>query len=701
MEKISVIVPMYNAGDYIEACLNSVRAQSCPSWELLVIDDGSTDQGPALCRELAAQDSRIRLISQKNQGVSAARNQGLAAAKGEYLFFLDSDDAIHPGLLEALLSQAAERQADIAFCRSAGLNDRELEAALLNSEKTGDLPWSFGEGAKAQEWFHRENLLNGMQQIGGKLVRRAFGEGLAFSSQLTNGEDTLFIYELMRRKPRIAYSPQAWYYYRKRPDSLTHAAGSLENPLRFQALRTIRDREYQEGNQAFALAWERRLAYLLAHSRGQVKAPSEAWKEQAREALAHPLFSRLDRGMRLTLRLACSAYPLLRLVQGAAALRRSLRERLYMEDVDTGILTFHCSDNFGAMLQCWGLKKYLTDHGVRADVVPYEPPFLTGRHWLIPYVPGKRPLGQRLFSIAGGTLAHLAMGRDFFRKRRNMRAFRKTYLVSGRRRRFRFAPGLRRLACRRYVVGSDQIWNPAITCGLRKAYFGAFDSPRKEKVVAYGASFGGSRPDARYDQEFARLLSHVDVVSLRESAGRDYVRQFRPDPVQVLDPVFLLGKEAWQQAEKLPAQKEYVLVFVTEKDPALYDYARSLARETGLRVVELKASKWSAEPDFIEDYAAGPGEFLGYVHQASYVVTNSFHGTAFSILFEKQFIAFLHSSRGERVQNLLQVHGLEDRLYRQEEPNGIHRPVDWARVRARTEEWAGKSKAFLAEHVFL
>ncbi len=695
MEKISIIVPMYNAEEWIQACLHSVISQSYPNWELLIVNDGSTDQGPALCQKLAQQDNRINLIYQENQGVSAARNRGLATAKGDYLFFLDSDDAIHPQLLENLVSKANSCKADIVFCRSVCLDDTTLKVTT-----TGFPCWSVVQGEKAQAWFHQENLLNSIQQIGGKLVRRVFGKGVAFSRELFNGEDTLYIYELIERKPTIAYSSQGWYFYRKRLGSLTHTVQALEEPRRFEALRLIRDRELGKGNRSSALAWERRLAYLLAHSRGQVKTPPPAWTEQAREALAHPLFSELDKGMQITLRLAYSAYPVLRVAQKVANCRRSLRQWWCMEGIDTGILTFHCSDNFGAMLQCWGLKKFLIDNDVRADIVPYEPPYLIGRHWLIPYTPGGQCLSQKLLSAVGGTFAHLAMGRDFFRKRRNMKAFRTRYLTEKRRRKIHFLPGLKRLTCRQYVVGSDQIWNPEITCGLRNAYFGAFNNTHKKKVVAYGASFGGDRPDSKYDRQFAALLNNVDVISLRESAGIAYVQQFRPKPVlQVLDPVFLLNKETWQQVEKLPAQKKYVLVFVTEKDQALYDYARSLAKQYELAVVELKASKWSAEPDFVEDYTAGPSEFLGYIHQASYVVTNSFHGVAFSIIFEKQFMAFLHSSRGERVLNLLQIHGLEERFYRPAELNEIQRPVDWDQVRARTEEWAGKSKEFLAKHV--
>ena len=98
MNKISVIIPMYNAEPFIRQCIRSVTDQTYRNLEILVIDDGSVDKGPAICRELAEADGRIMLLRQENQGVSAARNTGIDRACGEYVFFLDSDDAIHPRL---------------------------------------------------------------------------------------------------------------------------------------------------------------------------------------------------------------------------------------------------------------------------------------------------------------------------------------------------------------------------------------------------------------------------------------------------------------------------------------------------------------------------------------------------------------------------------------------------------------------------
>ena len=102
MKRVSVIIPMYNAESYIRQCIHSVISQTWDNLEILVIDDGSTDRSLEICEELGRIDGRIRILTQKNRGVSAARNRGMEAAVGEYVFFLDSDDAIHPLLIEAM-----------------------------------------------------------------------------------------------------------------------------------------------------------------------------------------------------------------------------------------------------------------------------------------------------------------------------------------------------------------------------------------------------------------------------------------------------------------------------------------------------------------------------------------------------------------------------------------------------------------------
>ena len=102
MPEISVIVPVYKAEAYLHACIDSILSQTFSGFELILVDDGSPDGCGAICDDYAARDSRVRVIHQKNQGQAAARNHALAAAEGEWVCFVDSDDAVHPQMLERL-----------------------------------------------------------------------------------------------------------------------------------------------------------------------------------------------------------------------------------------------------------------------------------------------------------------------------------------------------------------------------------------------------------------------------------------------------------------------------------------------------------------------------------------------------------------------------------------------------------------------
>ena len=112
---VSVIVPVYQVEQYLEACVRSVLAQTCPDWELILVDDGSPDKSGAICDAFAKEDPRIRVIHQENQGLAAARNRGIEAAGGEQLLFLDSDDTWDPDLLEALLKAQQAEEADLVM----------------------------------------------------------------------------------------------------------------------------------------------------------------------------------------------------------------------------------------------------------------------------------------------------------------------------------------------------------------------------------------------------------------------------------------------------------------------------------------------------------------------------------------------------------------------------------------------------------
>lgn len=303
MKKISVIIPVYNAERYIEQCLWSVTGQTYGSLEIIAVDDGSADDSAAVCGRLAETDGRIRVLRQKNSGVSAARNLGLNAATGEYVFFLDSDDAIHPRLLEEMLWQAEENHAQLVFCGyrkldsdrlgavleaasgSAGEAQREAvsgseektqrgtaygtveEPALPEtgrgrksdcpevSERAGRARCLAADEAGTEEWFHVK-YTDTFSGIGGKLIlREAVGE-LRFDRGLINGEDTFFLYQMVRNRVRSVYCLEEWYYYRMHGESVTSSAGTARRMGYFESAVRIRDGEYGRGNAEHAMRWE-------------------------------------------------------------------------------------------------------------------------------------------------------------------------------------------------------------------------------------------------------------------------------------------------------------------------------------------------------------------------------------------------------------------------------------------------------------
>lgn len=137
MPLVSVIIPAYNAEDYISQCLSSVLSQTLSVIEVIVVDDGSTDRTASIVEELTHRDGRIRLIRQENQCAGVARNKGMEVAEGKYLYFLDADDWIEPDSLEKLCSSAESLGSDIVVARSEGFDNQTGETWLIDYALNG------------------------------------------------------------------------------------------------------------------------------------------------------------------------------------------------------------------------------------------------------------------------------------------------------------------------------------------------------------------------------------------------------------------------------------------------------------------------------------------------------------------------------------------------------------------------------------
>ncbi len=217
---ISVIIPVYKVEQYLRRCVDSVAGQTHGNLEILMINDGSPDGSAAICEEYAQQDSRVRVIHQQNQGLSAARNTGLDAATGEYVAFVDSDDWIELDMLAALLAGLLEHGADIAGCapipevedgiavqfpslRSDAtallLGREDALVELLRDQRLRNFSWSY---------LYRADLFGGVR----------FPHGKRF-------EDIHTTYQLFMRASAVVSLPLAKYHYRIRKGSITQGGG--------------------------------------------------------------------------------------------------------------------------------------------------------------------------------------------------------------------------------------------------------------------------------------------------------------------------------------------------------------------------------------------------------------------------------------------------------------------------------------------
>ncbi len=225
MDLISVIVPVYNSEKYISECVESVCTQTYSLLELILVDDGSSDNSREICMKISEKDSRIQLIQVDHRGVSAARNVGIKVAKGSYLIFLDSDDVIHPQLLEKLYSLQKKEGSVIATEGRCNVKGKKLCIPL---EWHTDI-----REAEGRESIHLDNekaieyLLEGKAEstlyvIGGKMIRRDMLKDIRFDEKLSQGEDTLFLYRLLEEGADVSVLLRNWYYYRMHHDGISN-----------------------------------------------------------------------------------------------------------------------------------------------------------------------------------------------------------------------------------------------------------------------------------------------------------------------------------------------------------------------------------------------------------------------------------------------------------------------------------------------
>lgn len=387
--------------------------------------------------------------------------------------------------------------------------------------------------------------------------------------------------------------------------------------------------------------------------------------------------------------------------------------------IKVGIITYHFPYNCGAALQCLALQTKLEELGYEACVINYRPWYHQNR-----YTPLKNPIyyaGKRFRDPAKGFFDRMKHAIDgFLRTVHSWRTYRKVSVKDKKFRTFlreniketKVYRSLQKLQkdppdCDIYISGSDQLWNCGLTGGtFDSAYFLNFGGDHVGRMTySVGANFNGLENPEEVLKELVRSL---DVISLRETKWLPAVESATEGKIPIhvdVDPTLLLTAQRYEPfMTPVPTEKEpYILTYTMtgEAQKQVYNGAKMLSEKLGMKVMDVCGDPNPWNKKVADNRLCGPGEFLSYIKNAEYVVTNSFHGTVFSILFQKKFITIPHAQTGNRVTELLDKLGISQRYQTvaAEAVAEITNEIDYQEVMRKLDALRTASGEFLKESV--
>lgn len=324
-----------------------------------------------------------------------------------------------------------------------------------------------------------------------------------------------------------------------------------------------------------------------------------------------------------------------------------------------GVLTFHNVPNYGAALQAYATSAFLKSRGNIVSIIDYQGNG-NDKNFSIEETKKRYYEGHGIKKIINPLRYKLFVEKSYKVKSERFKEFRKVH--------FKLTAYEKDKLSKYDVIfyGSDQIWNPKITNGFDETLF-ACNS--KNKNISYAASVG-SIENIDQKESFFKLIKNFNRISVRENNLKKYIENsshYKCD--LVVDPVFLLEKEDYielLEREKnnidLMIKEKYLLIYQLQKYPETKKVAKQIAKKKNLKVIELNGCSdgWYSGKNSYND--CGPLEFLYMMLNAEYVVTNSFHGTAFSIIFKKDFNVIESRSGRDRIASLLDICNLTSRL---------------------------------------
>lgn len=319
-----------------------------------------------------------------------------------------------------------------------------------------------------------------------------------------------------------------------------------------------------------------------------------------------------------------------------------------------GILTYHCAHNYGAVLQCYALQEYLKCLGHEVCVINYRPSYLKyglfiWYNWLsLNPVKCIKKTVKQLCSFKLQYKRFTAFER-FINERLNIKSINLQSTQND-------------IDC--FVFGSDQIWRKNGN-QFDPIYFGEFKAAQGHNLISYAASMGLDKLSESEKGQISKWLETFTLITVREISLKKLLSSLTDKRIDVVvDPTLLLSSNEWNKIVQRPNySKPYILIYQVINNPATLRIAQEAAKKNNAEIIELASKVEMKECAHKVIYDATPHEFIGWIANATMVVTTSFHGTAFSIIYRKPFISVKqHRPSDLRISSILETLGLQERF---------------------------------------
>ncbi|AVZ30697.1 polysaccharide pyruvyl transferase family protein [Nodularia spumigena] len=328
--------------------------------------------------------------------------------------------------------------------------------------------------------------------------------------------------------------------------------------------------------------------------------------------------------------------------------------------IKIGIITYHNTVNYGAMLQTYALFHFLEMKGYEVEVIDYRPELVSwearrylyiSKHFIL------NPLGRikRQWNMNKFVEKYVKLSPKRFYKIEDLRQYKHSYDF--------------------IICGSDEIWNIGLR-GLDNAYFIDFINDQDIFKVSYAASFGSTNSLGNYEQELSGLLKQFHAISVRDNNSLALVEQCGFRAEKVVDPTFLVNYEDVIIYPKF--RNKYLLVYGSLNQMEA-QYVKLLANQEGLDIISIGSNNLTKFLK-LDLFGISPEEWLGFFSQASFVITKFYHGVIFSLIFNKPFLVFEEQSKSVKINDLLNILNLKNKMVNLGETNNTKIKISEDRI---------------------